>query len=306
MLEERAGGSSPAERNRPLLHQNSAVVENYAARFRHLCRLIIRDRRPFCPINGMLVILPLAATDSDELAGEVGACVQDDLAIARAELRVNCPIFTIMADLEKVPGYAELTTRLPKQAISQRVGQRFPFAPEVTPEEIPGRIEGAVRHIGDSFFPNLVSTLWRVEDVPQNEAAVTHDNVQLFRFLSDIRERQRRLARINARALARDLSDGPLMFGGCYLAGTKRGGGVNPAFVRGIFQRLGKHQEDVSWNRAALADDAKSERIATLGYSVLALLVGAFILVAVLMFTNVLGVPSSSGGEETTADSTKS
>jgi IcmF-related N-terminal domain len=304
VLEEKAGGGVATERNRPLLHQNSAVVENYAARFRHLCRLVVRDRRPFCPVNGMLILLPLAATDSDELAGEVGACIQDDLAIARAELRVNCPVFTVMSDLEKVPGYVELTTRLPKQALSQRVGQRFPFAPEVAPEEIPGHIEGAVRHIGDSFFPNLVSTLWRIEDTPQLESAVTHDNVQLFRFLSDIRERQRRLARINARALARDLSDGPLMFGGCYLAGTKRGGGVNPAFVRGIFQRLAKHQEDVSWNRAALADDSKSERVATIGYSLLALLVGAFILVGVLLFSGALSIPSGTG-DESTADSTK-
>ena len=37
--------------------------ERYAARLRHLCRLIKRDRLGFCPINGILVLLPVSAAD---------------------------------------------------------------------------------------------------------------------------------------------------------------------------------------------------------------------------------------------------
>lgn len=284
------GGSSAApgtDRPRPLLHQSNSEVERCEARFRHLCSLIVRDRRPYCPVNGVLVLLPLASTDSDELSGEIAACVQDDLGVARRELRVNYPIFSVMCDLDRVPGYAELTGRLPKPALSQRMGQRFPFSPEVSPEEIPSRIESSIRHIGDSFFPTLVRNLWRIEETSDVEAAATHENTQLFRFLSDIRERQRRLARINARAMPRDLADGPLMFGGCYLAGTNREAGATPAFVRGIFQRVSKHQEDVSWNRAALADDARCDRLASTGFLVIAILIALFLGVAFMAFTGI-------------------
>jgi hypothetical protein len=283
-LEEGGGsGTGATDRARPLLHRSNTDVERCQARLQHLCRLLVRDRRPYCPVNGVLVLLPLASTDSDELSGEIAACVQEDLATVRSELRVNTPIFSVMCDLDRVPGYDELTARLPKPALSQRMGQRFPFAPEIATEEIPSRIESSIRHIGDSFFPTLVSNLWRIEESADGETAATHENAQLFRFLSDIRERQRRLARINARAMARDFSDGPLMYGGCYLAGMKREAGVMPAFVRGIFQRIAKHQEDVSWNRAALADDARCDRLASTGFTIISILGALFLVAAVLI-----------------------
>jgi hypothetical protein len=286
-LDDKEKGAGASTR-RPILAHYPAELERFHARFQHFCRLIVRDRRPFCPINGLLLLIPFSATDSDELSTELAKCVQDDLAIARSELRVNCPILTVMSDMEKVRGYSELTSRLPRQALAQRVGQRFPFAPEVPPDELPGQIEGAVRHIGDSFFPNLVGTLWRIEDDAKDEDKITHDNVQLFRFLSEIRERQRKLARINAKSLGRDHGTEPLMFGGCYLAGTGRGDGYGPAFVRGVFQRLAKGQEDVSWTRAALADDSSCERWTGLGYIGVAIAAAGIVIGSALIVMDVV------------------
>ena len=37
----------------------SKIPTSHLARLRHLCRLIIRDRRGFCPINGVLLTLPI-------------------------------------------------------------------------------------------------------------------------------------------------------------------------------------------------------------------------------------------------------
>src|SRR5262249_33966029 len=45
-----------AEDKRRALLRNTVEVENLAGRLRHLCRLIVRDRRPYCPINGVLVL----------------------------------------------------------------------------------------------------------------------------------------------------------------------------------------------------------------------------------------------------------
>lgn len=265
-----AGPSGGGGRARPLLGERPAELERHGARLRHLCRLIARDRRPFCPANGLLALIPMAATDGDDLAAGVGQCLAEDLAAARDELRVNCPVLTLLCDLEAVPGYAELIARLPRPALSQRMGQRFPFAPEVSPEDLPARVEASIRHIGDAFFPNLVSKLWRVEDTPDGEAATTRDNARLFRFLAEVRDRHRRLARLHARALPRE---GVSMFGGCYVAGTRRDPEAGPAFVRGVFQRLAKEQEEVSWTRQALADDDRQARLAGAGTIAVALVV---------------------------------
>src|SRR5262249_27570396 len=36
------------------------------ARLQHLCRLMVRDRRPECPLNGILVLVPFAALLNNE------------------------------------------------------------------------------------------------------------------------------------------------------------------------------------------------------------------------------------------------
>jgi hypothetical protein len=64
--------------------------------------------------------------------------------------------------------------------------------------------------------------------------------------------------------------DGPLLFAGCYLAGTGR----NPdqqAFVPGVFERLTENQGVVAWTQTAVADDDSYRRKTAMGYVVLAL-----------------------------------
>ena len=63
----RAPGESKTS-NRPAAAQTAAArrrlddveeLERRTAQLKHLCGLIVRDRRPYCPINGLLVLVPL-------------------------------------------------------------------------------------------------------------------------------------------------------------------------------------------------------------------------------------------------------
>src|SRR5262249_49555046 len=74
------------------LLKNTAEVERVTARFQHLCRLILRDRRPYCPINGIMLLVPFAASNRDEDASQTGTVIQQELGVARATLHVNCPV----------------------------------------------------------------------------------------------------------------------------------------------------------------------------------------------------------------------
>src|SRR5262245_14259531 len=88
------------DRPRLSLLKNPAELELYGARLDHLCRLIARDRRPYCPLNGILVLLPYAATDSDDDATQTGDILRRDLETLRRGLRVHCPLFALVCDLE--------------------------------------------------------------------------------------------------------------------------------------------------------------------------------------------------------------
>jgi hypothetical protein len=273
-------------KSRQSILKNAAEVEQLTARLRHLCRLIVRDRRPYCPVNGIMVIAPAAATDTDDDANQTGTLVQKDLNAARDVLQVYCPILMLVGDLEMVPGFAEFIQRFPEAQRQRRVGQRFPYLPDLEPAELEKKLDDVGLWIGHALVPSWVYRLFRVErpgsDTLQN---AVQGNVQLYRFLSQMRGRQKRLSRILARGLGGDGS-APPMFGGCYIGGTGR----NPkdqAFVEGVFQRLLQDQSFVAWTQAAMAAEKNFYHWTRIGYVSLAVFVG-LLLTAIYLFARSL------------------
>src|SRR5439155_15057186 len=113
--------------------KNTAEVQRQTARFQHLCRLIVRERRPYCPLNGILLLIPYAAADRDEDAAATGRVCQQELDAARSILQVHCPVFALICDVETAPGFREFVERFPAEQGARRRGQRFPRWPELEP-----------------------------------------------------------------------------------------------------------------------------------------------------------------------------
>ena len=53
---------------RTSLLQDRTEAEHHTARLQHLCRLIARARQPYCPLNGVMLVLPIASGQTDEAA----------------------------------------------------------------------------------------------------------------------------------------------------------------------------------------------------------------------------------------------
>src|SRR5262249_6819049 len=85
--------------HRSVLKQGG-LLDEQQARLEHICRLIVRDRHPYCPVNGVLVLLPLAGTDSDDDAADTGNVCQRDVAVVTRALKVHCPLFALVCDME--------------------------------------------------------------------------------------------------------------------------------------------------------------------------------------------------------------
>jgi hypothetical protein len=269
---------------RPSLLKNQFEVDRLAARLTHLCRLIVRDRRPYCPLNAIMVLIPFAATDSEEDATETGYICQRDLAVARRVFQVHCPTLAMVCDLEIVPGFREFMERIPPQQRLQRVGQRFPLAPLVEPGQVPGLLEKVSRVICRAVFPAWVYKFFRVEAAGRETTdEVTQINSQLYKLLFEMREREARINQILNRGILAE-ANGLLLFGGCYLAAT--GTDTNDqAFVAGVFRRLyhpdEKTQNYVSWTADKIAEEAEYQRWTRFGY----ILTGVFsMLILVLIF----------------------
>jgi hypothetical protein len=270
-------------------------VELMGARLRYLCRLIARSRYPYCPVNGILLLIPLAGSDSDQDAIDTGEICQRDLTAARQALRVNCPVFALLCDLETVAGFPEFLARFSAEERRQRVGQRCPLRPDFRlvgrgrpgggPSPQAAMVQDLIEWVCNSVVPGWVYKKFQPGDAGQEGVKAAIDrNALLFLFFDDLRERQKRLSAILSRAVEGP-EDDPLLFGGCYLGGTGRESRSEQGFVSGVFARLLDEQDHVSWTDQALAEESAGRRWVAVTYALLAVVVaGAAGLVVYSLF----------------------
>jgi len=230
-----------------------------SARLAYLGRLIARDRRPYCPVNGLLWLIPRAALDGDADADQTGDYCRRDLAVLRDALQVRCPSFAMLCDMEEAPGFREFVACLPEALRLRFLGLNFPLMP-ANPAAAPAMIEDGLRWVAQMMVPTLIYRLLRVEGPGEaGPAAAVRENIRFFGFLGAIRARHARLAGLLNRGLTLGAA-GPALLGGFYFAGTGRDAGREQAFVAGVFQRLLESQNAVAWTPEARAEEAGYRR----------------------------------------------
>jgi hypothetical protein len=271
VAEDQASKPAALTRRRVFL-KNRDRVREMMARLRHLCQLIARHRQPYCPLNGILVVLPLPATDSDDDASQAASACELDLQVVRETLQVQCPVFVVGSDAEKSPGFRELLKRMPASQRDRRLGQRFPLVADVEPGAVPQMVQEGIGWFAHTFLPALVYNLFRVEPPATGAPASQGElpdavagNMRLYQFLGEMSQRRQRWARFLSRGLLLDMP-GSFLFGGFYLAGTGPDAANDQAFVNGVFQRLPENQNYVSWTPEALGQERDYRRWTLVGW----------------------------------------
>jgi hypothetical protein len=235
---------------------------------------MVRARQPYCPINGVLIVLPVAATSTIEDASQTGAVVQHDLTTLRASLQCHAPLLVSLADMEQVPGFSEMLDQFPEAKHRQYVlGQPFPLMPDLDPAEVPKVIGKGIGWLFETLFPTNVYKLLKVEGPNTPRGKVLRANSRLYQLLTEMRERYRGLNHIMTRGLTPP-ADGPLLFGGCFLAATGPDAAREQAFVHGILRQMVENQNYVSWTKDALDEEAEFRRWTRLGYLVILAVLG--------------------------------
>lgn len=285
-VEEKTGESgavSVAEAPRPVvaprpiaripLLKDTDEVERLTARLRHLCWLIVKERRPYCPINGLLLMVPYAATATDSDANQTGILAQRDLETVREVTQINCPVLALITDMEKAPGFRDFIERFPKGHRQRRLGQQFPYVANLNGNDRSKLLETGVEWICAELFPSLIYRLMRPDRARGSTGpSPFKGNVRLFTLLGQIRDRRKRLSRVLSLAL--EVADKePIYFGGCYFAGTGRNAAKEQAFIAAVFHRMLEGQNYVSWTPGGLGEERDYQRWTRLGYGGIAGLV---------------------------------
>ena len=127
---------------------------------------------------------------------------------------------------------------------------------------IPEQVEAVATHACGAF-EDWAYTLFREKD-----GLKKHGNTKLYSLLCKIRSQlSTRLTNILVEAHARDperetADREALLFSGCYFAATGQTDD-RQAFVKSVFDKLLEQEEELDWTEAALVEDERYRRMAS-------------------------------------------
>ena len=269
---------------------------------RFVCNMIRRDRWPLCPANGVLVLLPWAAAETETVAQVAASELATNLLVVRETFQQHYPTIAAVCDLETARGFGQFRAAFGAEQLRQRIGQRVPLVPvrtETSPETTT-LIRRGVQWIAQSVMPVWILNALKFSAAAEtgadgsagrSESTEQNPNRELYFLLREVYRRTPGFAAVLSRVPvlasgaaekeSENLEALPL-FGGCYLTGT----GNRPfrqAFVTGVFRRLVDDQAAVAWTRKAYAEDQRFTRLTYLGYAVIAIIcVGLIVAVYML------------------------
>lgn len=253
-------------------------LELEQARMEHVCRLLVKARQPYAPINGVVTLLPLNLVLCDNSEGaDIKEAVKRDLDTAVRCLRLRCPTFVVVNGWEDDTGFQELIRRLgPRHQMSNRFGK----GAEVWDPPTPDRLEAIGQHACGAF-EDWIYHLFR-----QQDALKKPGNRALYSLLCKIRRYLRpRLLRVLSEGYNCDLDGRELddveLFGGCYFVATGRDAGRR-AFTPKVFDRIVKEQRELEWTGDAARSDRSFRSVAYFGFAASLLCVVATAVLGIL------------------------
>jgi ImcF (intracellular multiplication and macrophage-killing)-related protein len=245
-----AHATSRIEQDQPSLIP-PAEQEEQKTRLDYICHRLRDTRQPLCPVNGVLVLLPLQTIQAGPRENiELQRAVKADLTTIQDQLQLRFPSTALIVGMEENKGFEELVRRVgPQRAASQRFGHRFDVRCPATGNELASlciRIAGV--------FEDWIYTIFR-----ERGSVARQGNTHLFGLLCKARTQlQGRLQQVLSGGFGHSVREGTdsesAPFSGCYFAATGRTED-RQAFVRGVFDKLVEEQNDVEWTRLALATD---------------------------------------------------
>jgi type VI protein secretion system component VasK len=252
-------------------------AERLAGRLKYLCQLVAERRRPYCPANGIVWLIPVAGTTTEAIADRTAAACRADSLAAEAGLQVHCPAAAVICDAQDLPGFRDLLRGLPEPLARERLlGRSFPLVPAVPPEKRPEVLFNGIDWVARSLVPGVTYQRFGSE-AEGNGERWSAANQRLWLLLNELYARRAAIVRLLGQGIT-DGNDRLPMLAGAYLAGTGPAE-QDQAFVAGVVQQLIGLQNNVGWTPAALAEERDYRRMTAIGYAAalaLVIAVGVF------------------------------
>ncbi|MFK7818582.1 MAG: type VI secretion protein IcmF/TssM N-terminal domain-containing protein [Planctomycetaceae bacterium] len=240
-------------------------------RMEYLADLLLRDRHPYCPINGMIQASPLDWSEDERSTAELSPVAVHDMRCLHSRLGLQFPIAFLLTGLDKLdglPGFVRSCGELEPRFKASRAGSRFPAGAPVNEENAHWVINRSL-----SWFRGWVYAVF-AKDLKNPE------NKKLYHLLCELQQRRDRLVsqlRLSFSGVSRNPN--PRLVG-YYFAATGDASSYQ-GFIKGLLLRLVSAQGDVAWHPEHIRGDEKSRKFAYLLFALAAVIVAVSILYGV-------------------------
>lgn len=281
-IRDTMAGTGPGTAAAPAVAMEQRIVvekserEEAQRRLQFLAKLIVRARKPFCPINGLLAVLPYKVLESQTGAGEMTVAAAADLRVLHRAFKLRFPVNVLVSGLEDELGFQELVRRVGQADASAR---RFGKGHDIWKTPLAEQMEALCAHACGAF-EDWAYSLFRKDDALRKKTG----NERLYLLLCKIRGRvQMHLEKVLAEGFGFDPDRQedvvPPLFGGCYFAATGEREDRR-AFVAGVVRdKLFDTEADVEWTDEAIIEDQRYHRWARTVMFIDAVLAAALVLV---------------------------
>jgi hypothetical protein len=228
-------------------------------RLTFLCRLAAESRRPYCAINGVMLLLPINLILIDENGAFIRAAVRHDIDIMLERFRLRFPVIPLVIGWEDDTGFLELRRRIeklePGTVVKHRFGKGFGRSSQVNDPPIKDQL-AAMCMQACRAFEDWVYKLFR-----DPRSLSSPGNRSLYSLLCKVRRYlYPRLDNVVVEALGCNDMDSapnaPVMIGTYFAAAGPHED--TRAFVNKVFSLLNDMNEELEWTPAAEAANARA------------------------------------------------
>jgi hypothetical protein len=237
-------------------------AETALARLEHLVRLVRDARGDRLPINGVALLVPVEAIETQHHANVVASLVSQELDTVAAAAGATAPAVAVVTDIDQLTGCDGLLRSLPAQRRDRRLGTAMSLDGKLDGDALSEKVGDSVAWIS-TLVGSLCYRLFRADDAETDRQRKT--NSQLYTFQHELADRQRNLKLLLERGLA--ACHDPWPIAGCFLTASGQGPTKTPGFGAGILGRLLDVRHHAQWTPATLQHDRQQHRLAWLCWS---------------------------------------
>ena len=293
-LQESPGDGSH-EVLRPIT-RDPELMGRMQSRLDHLCRLIRGMRHPWCPLNGVLLVVHELATIDEQIATQAAILAQTDLNTVVESSGVDCQAIVLFSDAERILGFPEFLALVPKDKRDQRLGKSIPLALGASAEKRAAIMNQTIYWQSAELIPKLIYRTFQIQGLEENPdpkkqggpnsgsggGIDVRTNRQLIRLIGSIWARRHAMGGLCARILGEKPAR-PLRVTGCYLAATGPTRSTQ-GFLTDLFAQIFEGQNLVNWTQEAREAEKGLMWVVVVGYAFTGLLTILALVLAIHVF----------------------